>query len=436
LTIKSDLDGIFRSLNRVGLGEAEIFRKQGRARRFEIGPEGKAGSSSVESGWAVRAGSSRASMLLAGTGSPRADLRWPDPDGQPLRLPEAIPVPAWSPPADLDKSLVGESEAFALLTDIEGALSREVPGGRLLRGRLEEGTSETSILSTGGVDVEFRSRASALFVEVVGPWQGSGSAVLSLAERDHHHFQPVAIAKRLANRLLLAQEGSAPSRERGDVLIGSAVTARILASLLPLFLGVEAEALARRLTDKTGRLGSDGLTIVDDGRFCGGILESPVDGEGLPTGPLVLIERGRYRQSLADWRQVDRQPQSDIGCVRREGWRELPHVSPSHLFLQPQSGVGVGELLGAVSRGHFLLEPLGSGLFDFQEDRFRIPVCGFVLRQGKASAPLSRTWLEGGISTFLRNIQAVARDLTFHPLGAMIGAPTILVNGLGLRAAE
>jgi hypothetical protein len=44
--------------------------------------------------------------------------------------------------------------------------------------------------------------------------------------------------------------------------------------------------------------------------------------------------------------------------------------------------------------------------------------------------------MEGGIGSFLRNIQAVARDLSFQPLGAMIGAPSLLVSGLGLRAMD
>jgi predicted Zn-dependent protease len=259
---------------------------------------------------------------------------------------------------------------------------------------------------------------------------------LSLAERDHHEFRPGVIAKRLANLLLLTQQGAAPSRERGDILISSVVAARLLASLLPLFLGAEAEALAKSFQDRKGRLGSDHLTIIDDGRLIGGVLESPVDGEGLPTGPVVLVEQGRYRRPIADWRESSSPQRPVIACTRRESWRDLPHTSPSHLYLQPQSGVAVGELLESVTRGYYLLEPLGPGTFDFQRDRFRLPVCGFVLRGGQATAPLSRTWLEGGISSFLRNIQAVARDLSFQPLGAMIGAPSLLVSGLGLRAMD
>lgn len=435
-TGRERLTEISKSLHKSGMDEVELYLKSGRSRRFELGVQGKAGGSSVELGWAIRAGSPRSSLFVAGTGFPRSDLQWPEPDGQPLRLPAAVTIPAWRPPRDLDKALMAESEAVALLTGIERALVHEVPGSRLILGRVEEGTSETSIFSTGGIDADYRSRAASLIVEVVGPWPGSSSVGLSLAQRDHHGFHPAAIAKRLANRLLLTHQGSAPSRERGDVLIGPAVAIRLLASLMPLILGAEAESVARRFNDQRGKLGSDHLTVIDDGRLTGGVLESPVDGEGLPTGPAVLIEEGRYRQPIVDWRDSRSPQQSAVACARRESWRDLPQTSPSHLYLQPHSGVGVSELLGSVTRGYYLLEPLGPGTFDFPGDRFRLPVCGFVLRQGRATAPLSRTWLEGGISALLRNIQGVARDLTFEPMGALIGAPSLLVSSLSLRKMD
>lgn len=436
MTNRERLGEIFDSVRQHGAQEVEIFLKSGRSRKFEIGAQGKVGGSSVERGWAIRAGNSRSSFFVAGTGVPGPEMKWPEPDGQPLRLPAAQPIPHWQPATDLETSLVAESEALALLTGVERALVDEVPGSRLILGRLEEGTSETSIVSTQGIDASYRSRAAALYVEVVGPGQGSGSVGLSLAERSHGAFQPAAIASRLANRLLLNRSGDAPSRERGDILVGSAVATRIVASLLPLLLGSEAEPLARRLRDSQGKLGSDLLTIVDDGRLTGGVLAGPVDGEGLPTGSIVLIEKGRYRQSLDGWREGEQGLSPVLGCTRRESWRDLPHTSPSHLYLEPQSDVAVSELLASVARGFYLLEPLGRGVFDFERDRFRLPVCGFVLRQGQAVAPLSRTWVEGGIGSLLRNIQAVARDLAFEPLGAMIGAPSLLVSGLGLRSME
>ena len=70
---------------------------------------------------------------------------------------------------------------------------------------------------------------------------------------------------------------------------------------------------------------------------------------------------------------------------------------------------------------------------DLEADRFAVPVCGFALLRGQATTTIGRAWLCGGIGTLLRGVRAVARDLTFLPLDAMLGAPSLLVAGLELR---
>lgn len=423
-------------LRRRGLTEAEVFFKQGRSRRFEVGAPGRVGSSSRETGWAIRAGDDRSSLWMAGTGLPLPESDWPAPDGRAIRLPAAEPIAAWRPPADLDASLMAEGEAIGLLEAVERALSTELPGARLLRGVLDEGTSETMIFNSRGVDVEYRSRAAALRVEAVAPGKAAPSSALLVAEREARRFQPGAVGNRLANHLLLARQGRAEMRHRGELLIGSAVATRILAGCLPLLVGAQGERLARRYRDRQGRIGSSALTIVDDGRLPGGVLEAPVDGEGVPTGQTLLVEQGQFRRSLQGWRELAGRHQARPGCVRRHGWRDLPRVAPSHLYIQPATEVAVGSLLGSMSRGCYLVEAEGSGRFDLESDHFRLPVCGFVVQQGQATAPLAGAVLEGSLQSLLQGIQAVARDLAFQPLVGMLGAPTLLVAGFGLRRSK
>lgn len=428
------LSEILETLEVAGFEAGEVFLKAGRSRRFEIGPRGRVNGASEEIGWAVRATTARASFFCTGTGLPDPGTTWPEPDGRPLQLPPREPIPSWTVPADLGQALTSETEATALLEGIERALVVELAGSRLIGGLLEEGTSESWVSSSSGIGVEFRSRAASLIVEAAGPWPGTSSASMSFAARHSRQLQPMLVAERLANRLLLTQQGSSPKRERGEILLASPVAARILCSLTPLWLGRRGEQIASRLRDQRGRIGSSQLTVVDDGRLPGGLLESPVDGEGRPAGPVLLVEEGRYQRSLRDWRGLPKNDRNRPGCFRRHSWRDLPHPGLSHLFCQSGSTVAVGDLLGSISRGYYLVEPLGAGVFDFDGDRFRLPVCGFSLQRGGTLAPLSRVWLEGGIGALLRGIQAVARDLTFHPHGAAIGAPTLLVSGVGISA--
>ena len=85
-----------------------------------------------------------------------------------------------------------------------------------------------------------------------------------------------------------------------------------------------------------GRFGSDRVTLIDNGRLPGGAFEAPVDGEGVPTREVVLVEEGLFRQPLLAWWQEGAAHGETSGCVRRSGWRDLPMPGPTHLYLKPE----------------------------------------------------------------------------------------------------
>lgn len=436
MTLSDSAAAVLEELVGRGETEVEVYVKRGRSRRFEIGPQGVVSITSQEAGWAVRAGSAAGSFRYAAAGSPDPATDWPAAAGPPLALRAAQPIPAWSPPADLDAPLAGEGEAKAFLEGVERELARELSGARLLRGVLDDGSSEIGIVNSRDVRVEFRNRAAALFLEAAGPWPGEPAITLYLAEREARRLSPAALARRLATRLLLGREGRPTGRERGEMLLAPAVAIRLLGGLLPLILGSDAVRYARSLQDRAGRVASREVTLIDDGRLRGGVLEAPVDGEGSPTRALSVIEEGRYHQPLVSWREVRSGPLKAVGCVRRPGWRDEPMPGPSHLYIKPGSRIGVGALLSGLVRGFYLVEPTGAGSFDLASGRFSLPVCGFAVRDGRADSPVAASRLCGTYRALLQGVQATARDLFFQPLAGMIGSPTLLVTGLELRDGE
>jgi predicted Zn-dependent protease len=426
-----------RALVRSGHAAAEVYVKRGRSRRVERTPHGKTASLHQEKGWAVRAGNKAGGSFFAtGTGDPPRRGPWPTPHGPPLALPEPAEVPAWSAPLDFDAPLLGESEALRLLEHLGRELATELPGTRLLHAALEDGASEGELASSRKVYARYRHRLAALHVTACGPGRTGPSAALYLAARDARGFHPPALARRLADRLSVAANGRPPEPGLGgEVLLAPAAATVLLAALLPLFVGPRAGHRWTAFRDGRSRIGSDALTLLDDGRLPGGLFESGVDGEGVPTRPVALVEQGIYRQPLVAWWQGPGEG-APTGCSRRSSWRDLPTPGPTHLYLRPDPKVGVGALLGAVRRGAYLIDATGAARADLDADRFALPVCGFALEKGRAVAPLHGALLHGRVSAFLRGLQAAARDLAFHPLDGMIGSPTLLVSGLELSAVE
>jgi predicted Zn-dependent protease len=424
---------VLEALGHRGWPEVEVFHKRGRSRTMHFTAYGDATSLRQEEGWAVRAGDRRRSFFYAETGAPRPDAPWPEADGSGLRLPSARPVPPWSAPSSIDAPLLGESEARGLFTGLARQLDDELPGARLLAGRLDDGSSEGWLASSREVTASVRQRAASLYLEAVGPGGGSRLS-LEVAERDARRLSPAALARRLADLLLVAEKGSARPRDRGDFLLAPAVTASLLAALEGLWLGPGATERVSALRGRRGAIGSSALTLVDDGRLPGGVLEAPVDGEGQPTREVVLVEEGIFRQPLLAWWQTLPEPKRAAGCALRPGWRDLPRPGPSHLYLRPDPATRVTSLLEDVGRGYYLIGTSGAPRFEPARDRFALPVSGFAMSGGRARGAVAGAWLVGSVSALFKGIVAKARDLSFSPIGrGMVGSPTVLVKGLELR---
>ncbi len=238
-----------------------------------------------------------------------------------------------------------------------------------------------------------------------------------------------------ARRLVARGQGSPVERDRAELVIAPGVAACLLAGLGPLWIGPAAAARARRLRDRRGRLGSAAWSLVDDGRLPDGLLTAPVDGEGVRSREVVLVEDGVFRQPLVAWWQAAEERVTPSGCSRRSSWRELPRPAPTHLYLRPNAAVTAGALLGSVERGYYLADTLGAGRFEFDADRLAVPVCGYAVRRGRLAEPFTDSWLVGSLGGLLHGLRAAAGDLEFAPLDGVIGSPTLLVSGLELRAA-
>ncbi|MCB1037311.1 MAG: hypothetical protein KDD47_26005, partial [Acidobacteria bacterium] len=280
--------------------------------------------------------------------------------------------------------MIGEREGVALLDGIARALAQELPGARLIQAAVEDGASDSQLLNSHGIRVRFRHRLASLYLEAMAAGSTATRAGVYLAEREARKFSPLALARRLADRLTLQQKGQRRQRDRGDCLLAPPLMARLLSGLTPLLVGPESRHRVEELWPQGARLGGEALTLLDNGRFPGGALESPVDGEGVATRETVLVDGGSFRRPLLTWWQARDSDHRGSGCSRRASWRDLPAPGPTHLYLRPRPGVSVADLLAEIARGYYLLEAIGAARFDWQRNHFAVPVCGLEVRNGRA----------------------------------------------------
>jgi PmbA protein len=308
-------------------------------------------------------------------------------------------------------------------------VAAELPGVRLVEAGLEEGASESTLVSTHGIATAWRQRVAWLRLVADLPDAGV-EATVEQGVREARRLQPKLLARALADRLAVLSRGAPPDETLREAVLAPAVGARLVAALLPLLVGPGALERVAPLLDGGRRLGSPLLTVIDDGRLPGGLLASAMDGEGVPTRALALVDGGVYRQPLLTWSQARGTGMVSSGCTARASFRDLPRPAPTHLYVRPQEGVRPADLVSDLGRGCYLLDAQGAMRWDAAGDRFTVPVSGFVVEGGKARRPLAGAWLRGSLTGLLRGIAGVARDLAFLPLGALVGSPTLRVTGI------
>jgi PmbA protein len=296
---------------------------------------------------------------------------------------------------------------------------------------LEDGASEVHIVNHHGIDVAHRGRAAALRLETRAPVEGGMTLLtLTLAERAARRVPFAGLADRVIDLLAARAPGSIGGDGSGDMVIAPEVAARLIAPLAGLFVDRPREAVASALgADDDGAVGSAAVTIVDDGRDPRGLVPAPVDGEGLPTATRMLVERGRLADTVLPWERSG----VAVGSRVRAGWRDLPRVALSQSFVLPDDRVSPASLLEEIEDGFYLLDASGFGSYDLAGGFFSLPVWGFRIRNGRPLHPLGEVSLIGDPRRLLRAVEGVARDLRFVPMGALYGAPTLLLRGFHLR---
>jgi PmbA protein len=209
------------------------------------------------------------------------------------------------------------------------------------------------------------------------------------------------------------------------------------------FLGVLAGALSAESVLKgrsllAGRIGqqvaANLVTLIDDGRLIEGPSVAPFDDEGVPTARTLLIEGGFLRGFLHDTYTATKAGERSTGNAGRGGYRTVPGVSPSNLFLEPGE-VSPEDLLAQADHGVYVQEVSGlhSGANPISGE-FSVGATGLRIQDGTFADPLREMTIASTLLDVLRSVVALGDDLRF-PVGGGLGAPTVLISEMTVGGA-
>ncbi|MEV5441061.1 metallopeptidase TldD-related protein [Streptomyces sp. NPDC052644] len=258
------------------------------------------------------------------------------PAPQPDRAPHAAPASHTPPAAPLPR--IGDDATERLRVLAEGAGDLEVE----LRARADR--TRVRLHRAGRAPAQYDTGVAQLFVRITARGDGTGymghqlfgrtvEEVLDGAERTGL-AELTAIARTLASR-------PATVLDHDDLLVDGRVVSRLLTLIAPAFLLDSVLEGRSPLKDRVGeRIASPGVTLTDDPTAPGCPLPTPWDGEGTPTGPIVLVEDGVLRGFLSSRRTAAEAGAPATGSAHRGPNGEMPTVQPGHLVLGHATDLG------------------------------------------------------------------------------------------------
>ncbi|AAV89759.1 peptidase U62 modulator of DNA gyrase [Zymomonas mobilis subsp. mobilis ZM4 = ATCC 31821] len=194
-----------------------------------------------------------------------------------------------------------------------------------------------------------------------------------------------------------------------------------------LIQGISGGAITRKtsfLLDSLGKpVFNEGITIKEDPWRKRGIASRAFDGEGLPTKPNNIIEKGRLNGWLLDSAAARQLGMTPTGHARR-GVGGPPSTGTANLYLEAGK-VTPEELMSDIKLGIYVTEMIGSGVNMITGDYSR-GASGFIIRDGQLAEPVAEITVAGNLKDIFMQM-VPANDLRFRR-GTEV--PTLRVDGL------
>lgn len=233
---------------------------------------------------------------------------------------------------------------------------------------------------------------------------------------------PATVGERAAQRVLRRLGARKIKTCDAPVIFDPEMAASLLRNLASALSGYSLYKGASFLAGKLGtRIGSELLTVIDDGTIPGALGSRPFDGEGLPIRHKVVVEKGQLQSYLLDTYSGRKLGMPSTGNASRSVG-EPPGVSPANFHLAPGKD-SPEQIVGSVKNGLYVTEMIGFGVNMVTGDYSR-GAAGMWIENGELAYPVEEITIAGNLKEMFQNIEMVGSDLE---LRGRIASPTIKI---------
>lgn len=178
--------------------------------------------------------------------------------------------------------------------------------------------------------------------------------------------------------------------------------------------GLEATVVAPKLSifsDKIGKkVGSEKVTLIDDGTLPNAWGSNIIDDEGELTQKNILIENGILKNYLIDKYSVKQMNINSNGCGKRENYEYAPTSRMSNTYLAPGNDT-FEDMISSIKHGVYC-KKLSGGQVNTTTGDFNFGVeVAYAIENGKITNIIKGVTLIGNGKDILNKVEMVGNDL-------------------------
>jgi PmbA protein len=354
-------------------------------------------------------------------------------------LPEPQPIPddnleIW----DADLPNISTEQKIALAKEVErAALDYDPRVAMTNRCSYSDAVSHVYLANSRGFAGSYARTVAYSFVIGIGRDESGQTMAYGLnASNFFSDLDAQSIGQEAGRKAVQILGGKPVKTQVASVVFDPMVVAELLGAVSR---ALTADAMQRGRSFLIGKMGqevgSDNVTLLDNGRLKRGLASAPFDGEGVPTSATRLIDEGVLQNVIYDSYTARKAGVKSTGNAQRGSHKGAANLAPSNFYLQP-GNLSQQDIISGVERGLYVTNIMQTGSINPINGDCSMGASGLWIENGQITQPVGSVTVATTLHDLLKQIVAVGSDLRFVPFGGVIGAPTIRVDGVTIGGTQ
>lgn len=225
---------------------------------------------------------------------------------------------------------------------------------------------------------------------------------------------PEAVSETVAKRAINQLTAKTPKGGKAPVVLGTNVVGVFVHEAFGHLAEADLTLSGGLLLKKLGKkVGSDVVTLYDDGTINGAFGSFKYDDEGVPAQKTRLVEDGKIVGLMHNRETAKKLNAEPTGNARAENFRVEPIIRMRNTFMAPRD-YSLEELIEEISSGYYLKSFRG-GQANL-DGTFQVGIQeGYEIMKGEIGEPIRNASISGTTLNTLFKIDAVGKEFELWP---------------------